>query len=57
MIGKLKGVIDTIGEDHLVLDVHGVGYLVQLLQPHPAAPPPAPARRRCSPSRRMCART
>ncbi len=28
MIGKLKGVIDAIGEDHLVLDVHGVGYLV-----------------------------
>ena len=28
MIGKLKGVVDTIGEDHLILDVHGVGYLV-----------------------------
>ncbi len=26
MIGKLKGVIDEIGEDHVVLDVHGVGY-------------------------------
>lgn len=28
MIGKLKGVIDEIGEDHCILDVHGVGYLV-----------------------------
>ena len=27
MIGKLKGVIDEIGEDHVVLDVHGVGYV------------------------------
>ncbi|MFG1423660.1 Holliday junction branch migration protein RuvA [Roseixanthobacter liquoris] len=28
MIGKLKGVIDSQGEDHVILDVHGVGYLV-----------------------------
>ncbi|WP_029004200.1 Holliday junction branch migration protein RuvA [Azorhizobium doebereinerae] len=28
MIGKLKGVVDSTGEDHLILDVHGVGYLV-----------------------------
>ncbi len=28
MIGKLKGVIDSYGEDFIVLDVHGVGYLV-----------------------------
>ena len=28
MIAKLKGVVDTIGEDYLVLDVNGVGYLV-----------------------------
>src|ERR1700756_5352991 len=28
MIGKLKGVIDSYGEDHVVLDVNGVGYLV-----------------------------
>ena len=28
MIGKLKGVIDGYGEDFIVLDVHGVGYLV-----------------------------
>lgn len=26
MIGKLKGVVDEIAEDHVVLDVHGVGY-------------------------------
>lgn len=29
MIGKLKGTVDTIAEDHIILDVHGVGYLVQ----------------------------
>jgi len=29
MIGKLKGTVDTLGEDHVLLDVHGVGYLVQ----------------------------
>jgi Holliday junction DNA helicase RuvA len=28
MIGKLKGTIDEIGEDHCILDVHGVGYVV-----------------------------
>lgn len=28
MIGKLKGVVDSYGEDHIILDVHGVGYLV-----------------------------
>lgn len=28
MIGKLKGVVDEIGEDHAVVDVHGVGYVV-----------------------------
>lgn len=28
MIGKLKGTVDEIGDDHLILDVHGVGYLV-----------------------------
>ncbi|MEX6507109.1 Holliday junction branch migration protein RuvA [Jiella sp. M17.18] len=27
MIGKLKGTIDEIGEDHAVVDVHGVGYV------------------------------
>lgn len=29
MIGKLKGTIDSYGEDHVILDVHGVGYVVQ----------------------------
>ncbi|SEC79726.1 Holliday junction DNA helicase subunit RuvA [Rhizobiales bacterium GAS188] len=29
MIGKLKGVVDSYGEDFVILDVHGVGYLVQ----------------------------
>jgi Holliday junction DNA helicase RuvA len=28
MIGKLKGIIDSYGEDFIVVDVHGVGYLV-----------------------------
>ncbi len=27
MIGKLKGVVDEIDEDHCVIDVHGVGYV------------------------------
>ncbi len=27
MIGKLKGVVDSIGEDHVVIDVQGVGYV------------------------------
>ena len=28
MIGKLKGIIDSYGEDFIILDVGGVGYLV-----------------------------
>ncbi len=28
MIGKLRGVVDSYNEDSVVLDVHGVGYLV-----------------------------
>ena len=28
MIGKLKGVIDSYGEDHIIVDVNGVGYVV-----------------------------
>ena len=41
MIGKLKGVIDSYGEDSVILDVNGVGYLVhcsaRTLQELPAA--------------------
>src|ERR1700751_1511151 len=29
MIGKLKGIIDSYGEDAVILDVNGVGYLVR----------------------------
>ena len=29
MIGKLKGTVDSYGEDFVILDVGGVGYLVQ----------------------------
>lgn len=28
MIGKLSGIIDSFAQDHLILDVQGVGYLV-----------------------------
>ncbi|QFR33290.1 Holliday junction branch migration protein RuvA [Ancylobacter sp. TS-1] len=28
MIGKLKGTVDSYGDEHVILDVHGVGYLV-----------------------------
>ncbi|WP_439271461.1 Holliday junction branch migration protein RuvA [Pseudochrobactrum sp. HB0163] len=27
MIGKLKGIVDEIADDHVILDVHGVGYV------------------------------
>ena len=41
MIGKLSGVIDSYGEDNVILDVHGVGYMVhcsaRTLQALPAA--------------------
>jgi Holliday junction DNA helicase RuvA len=29
MIGKLSGTVDSISDDAVILDVHGVGYLVQ----------------------------
>jgi Holliday junction DNA helicase RuvA len=45
MIGKLKGIIDDYGEDCIVLDVNGVGYLVhcspRTLQELPAIGQPA----------------
>jgi len=28
MIGKLTGMVDSLAEDHAIIDVHGVGYLV-----------------------------
>ena len=28
MIGKLKGVVDSYGEDYAIIDVQGVGYVV-----------------------------
>jgi Holliday junction DNA helicase RuvA len=41
MIGRLKGIIDSYGEDYIILDVGGVGYLVhcsaRTLQMLPAA--------------------
>jgi Holliday junction DNA helicase RuvA len=41
MIGKLSGVIDSYGTDNVILDVHGVGYIVhcsvRTLQALPAA--------------------
>src|ERR671935_24930 len=44
MIGKLKGIIDSYGEDFIVIDVGGVGYLVhcstRTLQTLPAAGEP-----------------
>ena len=33
MIGKLKGLIDSYGEDFVILDVGGVGYQVQVQVP------------------------
>ncbi len=45
MIGKLKGVIDSYGEDYVILDVSGVGYQVhcsaRTLQALPAPGEPA----------------
>jgi len=33
MIGKLTGTIDSVAEDHVIVDVNGVGYLVQCSSP------------------------
>lgn len=41
MIGKLRGVIDAYGDDSIVLDVHGVGYLVHCSARTLQALPPA----------------
>ena len=48
MIGKLKGLIDSYGEDFVILDVGGVGYQVhcsaRTMQALPAAGEPAAGR-------------
>ena len=41
MIGKLCGVIDTYGDDFVVIDVHGVGYVVHCSARTLQALPPA----------------
>jgi Holliday junction DNA helicase RuvA len=41
MIGKLRGVIDAYGENNVLLDVHGVGYLVHCSARTLQALPPA----------------
>ncbi len=45
MIGKLKGIVDSYGEDFVILDVQGVGYVVhcsaRTLQRLPAVGEPA----------------
>lgn len=41
MIGKLRGVIDVYGDDSILLDVHGVGYLVHCSARTLQALPPA----------------
>ena len=41
MIGKLRGVVDSLDEDGLILDVHGVGYLVAASARTLRALPPA----------------
>lgn len=28
MIGKLKGIVDECNDDHVIIDVHGIGYIV-----------------------------
>ncbi len=57
MIGKLKGTIDEIGEDYVLVDVQGVCYVAfcssRTLSQHRLGR----ARRACCSSRPMCART
>ena len=44
MIGKLRGVVDSYNEDSVVLDVHGVGYLVHCsVRTLQSLPPPGEA--------------
>ena len=41
MIGKLKGIIDSYGEDFIIVDVNGVGYVVHCSARTLQALPPA----------------
>ncbi|MHA1189971.1 MAG: Holliday junction branch migration protein RuvA [Alphaproteobacteria bacterium] len=41
MIGKLKGTIDSYGTDWVIVDVHGVGYVVSCSTPTLQGLPPA----------------
>lgn len=41
MIGKLRGVVDSQGDDYVILDVHGVGYMVHCSSRTLQALPPA----------------
>ena len=44
MIGKLKGIVDSYGEDYVILDVNGVGYEVHCsARPLQALPAPGEA--------------
>ncbi len=44
MIGKLRGIVDSYGEDMVILDVHGVGYLVHCsVRTLQSLPPPGEA--------------
>ena len=56
MIGKLKGVIDSYGEDSVILDVNGVGYLVHCSARTLQELPRASVKRRRSRSRPTCVR-
>jgi Holliday junction DNA helicase RuvA len=56
VIGKLKGVLDAYGEDFVIIDVHGVGYVVHCSSRTCRTSRPWAKPRPC-PSRRTCART
>ena len=53
MIGKLKGLIDSYGEDYVILDVQGVGYQVHCSVRTLQALPQAPRRKACQLGRRI----
>ena len=57
MIGNLKGVIYEIDEDHCLVDVHGVGYVADLLGTDACSPARDLASRSNCSSRPMSAKT